>query len=407
MSTGLYTTQMCEYLAELDHEVTVLCGQPYFPNWAIYGGWSKFRYTKRDHGKIDVTHCPHYVPRNPTGIRRIIHHTSFAFAILPILIWYSLTKRFDLVTVVAPSLMSAPFALAFAKVSGARSHLHVQDFEVEAAFATKLIDPETLLGRAALRFEKCCLKRFNLVTTISPKMLLKLHQKGVTPDKTYELRNWADTSRIKPQEPSQSFKKEIRISTEYVALYSGNIGNKQGIGIIVEAAKLLSHRTDLTFLICGNGPALTDLKRKALGLPNVRFIDLQPHERLSDLLSIANIHLMPQIADAADLLLPSKLTNMFASERPIVATAARGTGLADEIKGVGIATPPGDPPKFARAIEQFLNDKELRAEMGKKARLIALTRWEKNSILTRFEARLHELLGTSKRKGKPRGNPRT
>ena len=160
-------------------------------------------------------------------------------------------------------------------------------------------------------------------------------------------------------------------------------------------------------MICGNGPALTDLKRKALGLPNVRFIDLQPHERLSDLLSIANIHLMPQIADAADLLLPSKLTNMFASERPIVATAARGTGLADEIKGVGIATPPGDPPKFARAIEQFLNDKELRAEMGKKARLIALTRWEKNSILTRFEARLHELLGTSKRKGKPRGNPRT
>ncbi len=357
---------MCKYLAEQGNEVTVLCGQPYFPNWAIYRGWSKFIYTKRDHGKIDVTHCPHYMPRNPTGIRRIIHHASFAFAILPILIWYSRTKRFDLVTVVAPSLMSAPFAVAFAKVSGAQSHLHVQHFEVEAAFATKLINAEALLGRVVLRFEKWCLKRFNLVTTISPKMRLKLHQKGVTPDKTYELRNWADTSRIKPQEPSQSFKREIRISTEYVALYSGNIGNKQGIGIIVEAAKLLSHRTDLTFLICGNGPALTDLKRKALGLPNLRFIDLQPLEHLSDLLSIADIHLMPQIADAADLLLPSKLTNMFASGRPIVATAARSTGLADEIKGAGIATPPSDAPKFARAIEQLLNDKELRAEMGKR-----------------------------------------
>lgn len=115
---------------------------------------------------------------------------------------------------------------------------------------------------------------------------------------------------------------------------------------------------------------------------------------------------MPQIADAADLLLPSKLTNMFASGRPIVATAARGTGLADEIKGAGIATPPSDAPKFARAIEQLLNDRELRAEMGKKARLIALTRWEKNSILTRFETRLRELLGTPKPKDKPRGNPR-
>ena len=79
--------------------------------------------------------------------------------------------------------MSAPFALAFAKVSGARSNLHVQDFEVEAAFATKLINAEARIGRAALRFEKWCLTRFNLVTTISPKMLLKLHQKGVTPEK--------------------------------------------------------------------------------------------------------------------------------------------------------------------------------------------------------------------------------
>ena len=93
---------------------------------------------------------------------------------------------------------------------------------------------------------------------------------------------------------------------------------------------------------------------------------------------------------------------MFASGRPIVATAARGTGLAAEIKGAGIATPPNDAPKFARAIEQLLNDNELRAEMGKKARLIALRRWEKNSILTRFEPRLRELLGTPQPKGKPR-----
>ena len=90
-----------------------------------------------------------------------------------------------------------------------------------------------------------------------------------------------------------------------------------------------------------------------------------------------------------------------------MATAARGTGLADEIEGAGIATPPSDAPKFARAIEQLLNDKELRSKMGKKARLIALTRWEKNSILTRFETRLRELLGTPKPKDKPRGNPRT
>ena len=238
-------------------------------------------------------------------------------------------------------------------------------------------------------------------------MRQKLHQKGAATKNTYELRNWADTKLIKPQQPSQSLKKEISVSTEYVALYSSNIGNKQGIGILIEAAKLLSHRTDLTLLICGNGPALTDLKRRALGLKNVKFIDLQPLTRLSNLLSNADIHLRPQVAEAADLLLPSKLTNMFALGRPVVVTAAHGTGLADEIKGAGIVTPPNDAPKFAQAIEQVLNDKTLRTELGKKARSFALTRWEKNTILSRFEARVCDLLDEPKPKDQLRSNTPT
>jgi colanic acid biosynthesis glycosyl transferase WcaI len=133
-----------------------------------------------------------------------------------------------------------------------------------------------------------------------------------------------------------------------VAIYSGNIANKQGIEIVVEAARLLRHRKDLMFVVCGNGPNRARLIESSADLDNIQFHDLQPRERLSDLLGMASVHLLPQIAGAADLVLPSKLTNMLASGRAIAATAEPGTGLAAEVDGCGLITLRATPPLCGR-----------------------------------------------------------
>ena len=185
---------------------------------------------------------------------------------------------------------------------------------------------------------------------------------------------------------------EWAIDRPMVALYAGNIANKQGLEIIVEAARLLEHRKDLLFAVCGDGPSRSRLVESAAGLSNIRFFDLQPAERLSDLLGMATIHLLPQIADAADLVLPSKLVNMLASGRPVVATASLGTGLAQEVAGCGIVVPPGDSAAFATAIERLADDVALRAELGIAARARAEERWSKVQILDRFEKSLRTIV---------------
>lgn len=388
ISTAIYTTGLAEDMAARGHQVRVIAGHPYFPAWKRFAGYPAFAYRRRRTAGVSITHCPHYIPARPSGARRILHHASFALTALPVALWSALRHRPDMVLVVAPALLAAPVGWLAARLAGARSWLHVQDFEVEAAFATGLLRAGTRTGRLAMAFERWVLRRFDQVSTISAPMRARLADKGVAPDRIMELRNWADLRVVRPLSAPSPLRAELGITAPQVALYSGNIANKQGLEIIPAAARALAGRSDLAFVICGEGPFLPELKRLAQGLDNVQFHPLQPRDRLSDLMGLASIHLLPQIAGAADLVLPSKLTNMLASGRPVLATAAPGTALADEVTGCGEITPPGDADAFARALAALLDAPARAAALGLAARDRALDRWDGAAILGRLEADL-------------------
>ncbi|MFD2134677.1 glycosyltransferase [Novosphingobium resinovorum] len=165
---------------------------------------------------------------------------------------------------------------------------------------------------------------------------------------------------------------------------------------MLDAARLLRHRNDLTFIICGQGPNRAALEELASDLTNIQFHDLQDRERLNELLGLATLHLMPQLAGAADLVLPSKLTNMLASGRPVVATAEPGTGLAEEIVDCGIITQPGSAKAFAEGIESLLDNPVLAAHYGENGRQRAEKRWAKDQILARLDAELVDVVNASK-----------
>lgn len=387
---GLYSGETLRYWTDEGHKAEVVAAKPYYPQWRVWPGFGGLWRRSAEHG-VEVTRCPLYVPAHPTGLRRILHHVSFAASsLLPMM--RGAGKRPDLVMTTAPSLIAAPVALLAAKLSGARSWLHIQDFEVEAAAATGLVDGSGLGARLARGFERWVLQSFDVVSSISPQMCARLLEKGVQPDRVFQLRNWADIDGITPLAGQSAYRREWNITTPHVALYSGNIANKQGIELVIEAARLLQSRGDLTFVICGEGPNRARLEAEAAALPNVRLHDLQPRERLGELLGMATVHLLPQLAGAADLVLPSKLTNMLASGRPVVATADPGTGLADEVDGVGMVTPPGDAAAFAGAIASLVDDPESAARLGKAARERAEQRWSRKAILRGFIEKSGEIL---------------
>ncbi len=383
---AVYTTGMAEALSEGGHHVRVVAGQPYYPAWEIMDGHNAWSWSRRDENGVRVIRVPHYIPADPTGLKRLLHHATFAASALVPALWQGLTFRPDVVIAVAPSLIGAPAARLAGWVAGARNWLHVQDFEVEAAFATGLMKAEGWAARIARAFEAAVIKSFDLVSAISPEMCRRLVLKGVRHERVTEFRNWADIDAIRPMVVASRYRQRWGISSQHVALYSGNIANKQGIELVIEAARRLRDREDLTFVICGQGPNRSRLQAMAAGLDNVQFHDLQPREQLNDLMGLATIHLLPQLAGAADLVLPSKLTNMLASGRPVVATAAPGTGLAREVEGCGAIVEPGNADAFAHAIASLVDDPQAWSAAATTSRNRAEERWSKDMVLAKFGA---------------------
>lgn len=388
---GPYSTELAEGCAACGDSVHVVSAKPYYPAWRIDTRFRGGGYSRAREAGIEITRCPLYVPSRPSGLRRILHHLSFAAAALLPMMRATRRERPDVVMAIAPGLLAAPVALLAARLTGARSWLHVQDFEVEAAIATGLIRPNGVAAKLAGAFERAVLSRFDMCSSISPAMCAKLAAKGIPAGHIMEFRNWADIDAVRPNGQPSPYRAEFGIVQPHIALYSGNIANKQGLEVIVEAARRLQHRTDILFLICGEGSYLATLRALAGELPNIRIEPLQPRERLGELMRLATLHLLPQLSGAADLVLPSKLTNMLASGRPVVATADPGTGLADEVQGCGLLTPPGDGAALGVAITSLVDDPERRTALGRAARRRAEERWARPAILARFHDRLVQL----------------
>lgn len=385
---GLYTQGLAEALAADGRRVSVICGQPYYPQWRRYPGFAQGYGTTRENG-VTVLRCPHYIPGQPSGVRRIAHLASFALAALPKALQTSLGKdRPDTVIAIAPALLGAVTAWIAARLAGAKLWIHVQDFEAEAAIATGLIGGDGLAARLALAVERAILRRADTVSTISRQMVRRLTDKGIPADRTIELRNWADERFVSDPNGAKKLREEWDLGPRTVALYSGNIARKQGIEVLVDTARLLRHRSDIVFVICGEGPNRAALEQRAAGLANVQIRDLQPAERMGALLAMADLHLLPQISGAADLVLPSKLTNMLASGRPVVATTEPGTGLYAEVEGCGVATPPEDTAALAKTIVELADDPKRRADLGEVAARRAAERWSKPAIIARWTAAL-------------------
>ena len=388
ISTGYYSGCTAEFLEHGGHDVTVISAPPYYPSWRVFAAYRRFAYATEELRGVRVQRCPLYVPADPTGLRRLLSLASFTMSALPVALFTALRRRPDVVISISPSLMYAPLAVLAARLCGALSWLHIQDLEVDAAVSTGLLRKAGILSSIAFRIERALLRRFDRVSTISEAMAERIVDKGTPRDRLREFRNWAEVEAIQPDIESSALRRELGIDARKVVLYSGNMANKQGLEVLPEAARLLAGRDDLQFVICGEGPARRSLVEAARDLPNVTFVPLQPRARLPELLSMAALHVLPQIPTAADLVLPSKLANMLASGRPVIATAAAGTTLAHEIEGAGCALEPGRADLIAAAVEELIDDPTRCRALGARGRQLAEERWSRERILARFECEL-------------------
>lgn len=389
---GKYTGEMSDWLAARGHKVTVVTAPPYYPAWRVREDYRSSSYrVEKTPGKATVFRVPLWVPERPTGVKRVLHLASFMLSSLPAMLLQPLFQP-DVVWTVEPTFFSAPIALGVARFCGAKAWLHVQDFEIDAAFDLGLLPADGIVHRMALGLELLFTRGFDRVSSISPRMVERALTKEVEPQHALLFPNWVDVEAVYPMDGMTRYRRELGLEDKIVVMYSGNLGTKQGLECLAPLAKAFAEDAHVHFLFCGDGSFRPLLETEVAGLENVTLLPLQPVEMLNELLNTADVHLLPQRAGAADLVMPSKLTGMLASGRPVLATAEKGTQVADVVEGRGVVVGAESPQCLVKALRMLTENGELRARMGAEARAYAVEHMGREQVLRRFERDLLDVV---------------
>lgn len=392
---GKYSGELAAWLSKQGHQVRVITAPPYFPQWKLGLGHSDYRNRFQEEileGAV-VLRCPLWVPPRPSGLTRLLHLGSFALSsVVPLLAQWR--WRPHVVITVAPAFFCAPGALLLGRLCGRRTYswLHIQDFELDAAFELGLLKGQAI-RRLAEGWERRTLRGFDRVSTISGAMLQRAVAKGVAAERAVLLPNWVNLAAIQPQGPRQRasnpYRQELGIPEQaLVLLYSGSMNKKQGLELLVAVIRELADVPNLVWLLAGEGPTKTELAAATAGMAQVRLLPLQPAERLHDWLNLADVHLLPQKAGAADLVLPSKLLGILASGRPVVASSPAGSELGQLAEQAGLRVEPDDGAGFAAALRQLIDNPALRQRLGQQGRQLAEQCYGQEAVLGQLQEQL-------------------
>ncbi len=404
--TGIapYNTGLCEYLARRGHEVRMVTTFPYYPAWEkLPGDRGRIFRTESLEG-VSVHRCWHYVPRQVTTLKRILHEFSFA---LTSSVRVLTLPRAAVTVVVSPPLFLGPCARLVSWLRRSRYVFHVQDLQPDAAVGLGMVKPG-LFVRALYGLEACAYGGARAVSGISAGMLAAFTSKKVPVGRQLYFPNWCAPLPLEPRAANEfehcrrraDCRRQLGLPEDaLIALYSGNIGRKQGLGVLVEAARLLAEapvapsERRVHLIIAGEGATRSELESalaRQPGLP-LTLLPLQPEWKYRELLGSVDLGLITQAAGTGQFFFPSKLLALLSAGLPVITVADQGSELALAVAEgkFGVNVSPEEPWQIARILRELADDPErlerLRAGTGWVRRFAA------ERVLAEFEARLMEI----------------
>lgn len=298
-------------------EVEVITGFPNYPGGVLYEGYRLKLIQKEMIDGVLITRVPLFPSHDKSRLGRIANYISFAFSSL--MYGLFIAKRPDVIYAYHPPLTVSISALIIKLFRRIPVVLDIQDMWPDTLKATGMITNVPLL-----RFiSKVCNLIYSSVTKIvvlSPGFKKLLINRGVPDSKIEIIYNWADEEVLRAI--TNETPKEIASIEGFKILFAGNVGQAQGLNIILDAALLLKDDVPkLHFLVLGQGLQLGDLKKRAneLNLNNVHFLSAVGMEKVGSFLSSADALLIHLNSDPLfEITIPGKTQAYMAVGKPII-----------------------------------------------------------------------------------------
>jgi colanic acid biosynthesis glycosyl transferase WcaI len=380
--TAPYMTGLAEYLSGRGHRVVVATTFAHYPDWqSSANGRPALSETRAG---VLIRRRAHYVPtRQSAGHRAFYEATLYASGLTAL----SMHPRPDVIIGTCPSLAGGALAATASALYRAPYGLIFQDLMGLAA-AQSGVAGGGKVAAAVRTAELGLARRAARIAVIAEGFRAYFDDGGIDPRKIDRLRNWS--RRVEPSETTAETRKRLGWrSDDFVCLHGGNLGQKQGLDNVLDAAALL--RDDgirIVFAGDGNDRPRLQARARALQLDNVDFIDMQGPGRWEEIMQASDVLLVNQRASVADMSLPSKLTSYFAAGRPVVAAASEGSETAREMEAAraGYVVPPENPAALRDAIASIKRDSLRASEIGESAKRYAATHLSPERALSDYEA---------------------
>lgn len=395
---GPYATQLAEHWAARGADTHVLAGMPHYPSWRLDPEYAGFWRTTESRGGVTVHRRRHTVPARQTALRRALFEASLLAHQL------AAPPRMPRPHAVVAQMPSLAGAVAAARIAGRHRAPFVpvvQDL-MGAAAAQSGISGGDKAAAVAARAERYALRRAALVGVIHDSFRPRVEAMGVDPARIRLVPNWSHVAR--PSRPRAETRARLGWPEDrQVVLHSGNMGLKQGLEVLVEAARL---DPGVDVVLMGDGNQRAALQELARGLPNLRFLAPAAEADFPDVLAAADVLAVTQRASVLDMSVPSKLTSYFAAGRPVIASVAAEGGTADEVRrsGAGVLVPPEDPAALLKALKDLAADPEAAGRLGARGPAYVDERLSRAAGLGRLDDLLAEALeqGTTAHEGAAR-----
>lgn len=391
--TGIapHTVALCEFLRRQGENIEMVTTFAYYPAWRKRVEDRHLLYRTDEINGVRVHRCWHFVPVRVSAVKRILHEATFVLtSILRIL---SLPQP-DIYMVVSPPLLLGAAAWIVATVKRAPFVFHVQDLQPDAAVGLGMLR-RGWFTRVLYWLEAFAYKHAARVSGISQEMVETFRSKGVPDDKLILFPN-AVVMPDEAQIPAPGkFRAKHGFSTgEFLAIYAGNLGVKQGLNILVDAAEMLRHDGNIRIVLCGDGAERATLEKKVVDrqLANISMLPLQFGVDYHELLRDADVSLITQQSGSGNAFFPSKLLATLAHSSPVLTVADDDSALARAVTahGFGVNVIPGCPEHLANSLRDLAANRARLQEWGRGGRAYVM-QFDQRYVLEKFLMELQSL----------------
>ncbi|MGH9681632.1 MAG: glycosyltransferase family 4 protein, partial [Candidatus Acidiferrales bacterium] len=366
-ATQVRLAALCKELIREGHEVDVVTAMPHHPAGKIFPRYRGRAFLREDHGGSRIHRV--WLWAGTSGkFARIVSYLSFA---LTSLFGLAHVRRPDYLFVESPPPLLAISGWIAAKLWGCPLVLNLADLWPDSARDLGILNGGPVMWLAE-KLERWAYAHADWITVLAEGTRETLIlEKNVAPEKVLFLPNGVDIQLFRPAAQSRPLKKRLRLADRRVVVYAGNHGYAAALEQIIEAARELSDRPEIHFLLIGDGPEKSRLQlmAKDWGLTNVTFHDAVPLEDLPRYLSIADCALVTlRNARVTCRTRSAKTFVMMAAGKPIVLAGEGETAQLVEQARAGLVVAPHAPRALAEAVRTMLDETTLAGEMGRNGR---------------------------------------